>query len=921
MNRNRGLIGLGIAALTLACAAPAGAGPKSADGMWEMADAIPESQLRAEPWVRPNFFQGALLDHDVLNDVLGDAPMEFTERAWANPVMLELPMPDGTFQMFEVWESPIMHPDLAAQLPGVKTWAGQGVDDPTATLRLDMTPQGFHAQVLSAEWTVQIDPYSKGDTVFYASYDRAGLRDQVLDQWTCLGADRPHGQPVLQGRDQNVLMRSGTFLQTYRTAVAATGEYTVFHGGTQAAGQAAIVTAINRVTGVYERELAIRLTLVANNINIVYTDGATDPYTNNNGSTMLGQNQTNINAVIGSANYDIGHVFSTGGGGIAQLSVVCTASKARGVTGLPSPTGDIFYIDYVSHEMGHQFGALHSFNSNNAGCVPQRSAASAYEPGSGSTIMSYAGICGSDNLQNSSNDYFLHRSFDEILAFSTGGTGGCPANVANGNTVPTADAGANYTIPRQTPFMLTGAGSDANGDTITYCWEQRDLGAAQSASGGAFADLGSGPIIRSFLPNTSPTRIIPRVSNLLANTFVIGEALPNTNRTMNFRLTIRDNRAGGGGVNTDDMQVTCTTTSGPFQVTFPNAAGTQSGMIAVTWNVASTTAAPVSCANVMIELSTDGGNNWPTVLNASTANDGSEAVTLPPINTTTARIRVRAVGNIFFDISNANFTITPPAGVPGAFSLTSPANGATGVSLTPTLTWGTASGATSYEVTVDTDASFTPPFTYQNNTASTSQIVPGATLSNSTVYFWRVVASNGSGSTNGSPNPASFTTAPPPPPGAFSLTTPANGAINQSVTPTLGWNASSGATSYEVTVDTDAGFALPNIYQTSTAFTSAVVPPATLAEGTLYFWRVIASNVGGSTNGSPNPASFTTVPPICQGDADGDGDRDFADITSALANFGNNYSPVLNGAGDANHDGLVDFSDVTAVLANFGSPC
>ncbi|MBL8745051.1 MAG: hypothetical protein JNK58_01705 [Phycisphaerae bacterium] len=926
MKRAPACFTLGVGALTLVLASSSVlAGPRSEDGMWEIADEVPMSQLRAVPWVRPNYFVGVNFDAEVFEAVLADAPMEFTDRAWEAPVIMQLPMPDGTFQTFEVWESPVMHPDLAAQVPGVKTWAGQGIDDPTATLRMDITPMGFHSQVLSAGGSFYIDPFTKGDTTFYAVYERNDLRERGLDGWNCLGAERPSGLPMLQRRGATGVDRttSGTFLQTYRTAVAATGEYTAFFGGTAAAGQAGIVTAINRVTGVYEREIAVRLTLVANNINIVYTNAATDPYTNSNGVTMLTENQNNITAVIGSANYDIGHVFSTGGGGVASLGVVCVnSSKARGVTGLTSPQGDAFYIDYVAHEMGHQFGANHSFNGLNGSCAGgNRSAGSAYEPGSGSTIMAYAGICGVDDLQSNSNDYFIHKSIDDIVAFTTGATGGCPANVANGNTIPTVNAGPDYTIPANTPFMLVGTGGDADGDSITYCWEERDLGPAQGASGGIFVDNGSSPFIRSFLPTTDPVRIIPRVPNLLANTFIKGERLPVTNRNVNFRLTVRDNRAGGGGIATDDMVVTSTTSAGPFAVTAPNGGGTLSGSTTVTWNVTNTNIAPVNCANVMIELSTDGGNTWPTVLLASTPNDGSEMVTLPAITTSSARVRVRAVGNIFFDISNSNFSITPPAGAPGAFSLTSPANGATGVSLTPTLTWGSASSATSYEVTIDTDPSFTPPFVYQNNTASTSQLVPGATLSNSTLYYWRVIASNGSGSTNGSPNPASFTTAPPPAPGAFSLTSPANGATNQSVTPTLVWTAAPGASSYQVTIDTDAGFARPNTFQTVTGFTSVVVPAATLSEGTQYFWRVVASNAGGSTNGSPNPSTFTTVPPPCVGDADGDGDRDFSDITSVLANFGAVYLPSLIGAGDADHNGVVDFSDITSVLANFGSPC
>ena len=334
-------------------------------------------------------------------------------------LILSLPLSDGTFQDFSITSSTVMHPDLAAKYPQIKTYSGQGITDRSALAKLDVTPFGFHAMILSSGGTTYIDPFSLEDQDHYMVYHK---RDFMTNKdFTCFVSG--DGVTVeldrIMSQSPGVAKSVGSELKTYRLALAATGEYTAFFGGTVPNALAAMVTSVNRVTGVYEREFAIRMVLIANTDTLIYTNAATDPYTNSNGGTMLTQNQNNITALIGGLNYDIGHVYSTGGGGIAGLGVICNFSqKARGVTGSPSPVNDPFDIDYVAHEMGHQFGGNHTFNCEVGACAGNRSFSTAYEPGSGSTIMAYAGICGSNNLQPNSDDIFHTKSFDEITNYT-----------------------------------------------------------------------------------------------------------------------------------------------------------------------------------------------------------------------------------------------------------------------------------------------------------------------------------------------------------------------------------------------------------------------------------------------------------------------------------------------------------------------
>ncbi len=618
------------------------------------------------------------LDVVALRAHLAGAPVE---GAREQGIVVTLPMPDGRLERFRVALSPILAPELGARFPEIHTYKGWGIDDKTASARFDWTPAGFHGMVLSARGTVYIDPWAKDDTRHYVAYDKKDYGRPGAPAWRC-EAGATDLTAELRQRFGAPLPATpfGDTKRTYRLAVAADGEYTAFQGS-QAAALAAIVTTMNRVNAIYEREVAVHMDLVADELDIIFTNAGTDPYINSDsecGSTgcantaNLDANQTTLDSVIGAANYDVGHVFTTSKGGRADIGVVCVdAGKARGVSGLSTPVGDPFDVDYVAHDLGHQFGAHHTFNAFTPGSCTgggQRHAATAYEPGSGSTIMGFAGLCISENVQAHSDDYFHGASLDEIQAYlSTASVTLCATTAPTNDTPPTGvDAGPSHTIPIGTPFALTASATDPDGDPLTYAWEQMDLGTKSPPD----TDDGTRPILRSRPPTLSPTRLFPTLSSVLgppsvpddcATTTFGFECLPATTRTLTFRATVRDGRSG---TNSATTSLSVDSTSGPFVVTAPNTAVSWVGgsVHTVAWNPAGTDLAPVSCADVRISFSSDGGLTFPFVLAASTPNDGAEDVRLPQAATTQARIEVdaSACGNVFFDISRPAFTVTTP---------------------------------------------------------------------------------------------------------------------------------------------------------------------------------------------------------------------------------------------------------------------
>jgi hypothetical protein len=620
-------------------------------------------QTNGERRIIPNIYRTYTLNFEAMRQFLSTAPDEAdVNNGFSEGIPLSLPFPDGRIVRFRIWESSIMHPDLQAQFPQIRTYAGQGIDQPHMRIRFDQTHMGFHAMVFGTEnGAVFIDPYAYGDNDHYIIYYKKDFSKRDGSVFTC-EVEEPFA-PEIEIPGANTEQRAagcGTF-RVYDLALAATGEYCNFHGSNTTNNDksfaiAAMTTSMNRVNGVFEFEMGLRMSFVANNADIVYLNPATDPYTNGTPNTMINENQTNCDAVIGATNYDIGHVFGTNSGGLASLRSPCTANRARGVTGSGAPVGDPFDIDYVAHEMGHQYGGNHTQYNN---C--NRVGAAAMEPGSASTIMGYAGIC-SPNVQSNSDAYFHTKSLREMGAFIAGATGNsCPTKTTSGNSQPTLAALSDKSIPISTPFVLTGVGGDPNGDPITYCWEQVDSLVGSTQTQPPVSTNTSGPMFRSFDPDASPSRYFPRLSDLVNNNNYDWEELSSVARTLRFRCTVRDVRIGGACTTERNINLTTVATAGPFVVTIPNTNVSWPGNSnqTVTWDVANTTAAPVSCANVDISLSTDGGFTYTTLL-SNTPNDGSESVLLPVLTSTTARMMVKCSNNVFFDISNVNFTITTP---------------------------------------------------------------------------------------------------------------------------------------------------------------------------------------------------------------------------------------------------------------------
>ena len=858
------------------------------DPFWNKHNAQLNKVIETDKAVARQSFPKTFYLYDLDINAMRQTLFSISNKQTNNKVVITLPNLQGNLEQFELFEASNFDADLQSQFPAIRAYSGKGITDTYATLKLSISPQGIQTMIFRTDQDNEfIEPYSKDHSV-YAVFKSSRTKGSLA--WSCSTDDQKivtklkHDVPSF-----NTNKSSGTTLRTMRLAQSCNAEYANYFGATSSAQVGLVIAAYNatlsRCNGVYERDLALHLNLVASSTNIIYYDPSTDPY-----STTLSQWNTQLQKAISTtltgvgttlaannAAYDIGHMFgATGGGGNAGcIGCVCVnaitagtgSTKGRGITSPADgiPQGDNFDIDYVVHEIGHQLGGTHTFSNSNEGSGTNM------EVGSGVTIMGYAGITANDVAAHSIDKYHAVTiaQIQANLATKT-----CPisTNISSNNAAPTVNAGADYLIPKSTPFILTAVGVDANsGDALTYSWEQYDDGAGSTgAASSASPTKTVGPNFISWNDKVTPSRYFPKIESIVANSpttsqvlgdsGMLSEALSSVSRDLNFRVTVRDNVPYSasapikvGQTNFDDMKLTIESLAGPFVVTSPNTAeswtaGTNQN---VTWNVSGTTSYGINASFVDLFLSTDGGFTYPIQLANKVPNDGSETVMIPNNTGSNNKIMVKGNNNIFFDISNTAFSIVAPT---PTFAVTESSvqslQGCTLSSAIFSFKYSTLAGftGTTTFTTQGTPTNATVSFDSSSLSADGTVVLSIGNLSNVTGQYTILVNATSNGITKSVPFYLFIGLGNP------NLISPINNAVAQPTLLSLAWNADPNASSYDVQVATDNSFS--TIIRSGNVSTT-IYSVSGLAQGTDYYWRILPKSVA-CTATFGIPFKFTT---------------------------------------------------------------
>lgn len=877
----------------------------------------------------PLHYQSFQLDFEGMAAYLSRAPREFTLAARRNDFNISIPNAQGNLETFAVSQTRVMAASLEAQLPEIGTYSGVSLETPGKSVRITVTPGwGFQAMILLADKGVEyLEPLFAGQKQYYMVYNRLDLPyDARMEQLpkctpkqTSLGAAMEAFTPrvsagIPEPGSGERLLGEPVSLKIYRFACATTGDFSQDVGGTKDLVFQKLTALTNQLNGIFERDVALRLELIAQSYDVIFLDPATDPYSGSTVHDWLDQNLTVMgNFGITPDLYDIGHVFAkyfTGGAiGVAYLNSCCSESKAGGCSAWYGPTYGDPFIGIAAHEIGHQLSAGHTFNQ----CEDDSQYAyeSACEPGSGNSIMSYHGACGNNNVEGTKYLFYHACTMAQINQFvQVDGGATCGEWVSTANTAPEVSTQypALLTIPVNTPFELQGQAVDVDGDEMVYTWEEIDLGPSRPLG----EPSGNSPLFRYYPPAASTARAFPRIQTVVSNTTLRAEVLPSYNRDLKFVFVARDNM---NGVAWDTVTMRSTTSAGPFLVTYPNEANLSlkaGSYHTITWDVANTHKAPVNAPLVNIKLVRVNTSPSNTITELETLaenvpNIGFRCVLIPDLSGSDFRIRIEGANHVFYDLSNNNFSIEPPVNpafslcaaypqeivcLPEVFTHEISTAAVAGFSEAVTLSAiGLPNGgvATFEPNPVQAGANSTMTISFPGGSPQTTfsfQVRGTADTLSSEVSLGLTVIGN------------DFT--------GFAPQSPLNGASGVNPQPTLFWQGVPDADRYEVQLATNPSFSPEVLVATKVNITvDSFQSPLALEEGQVYYWRVRLSNECSQTPWS-EPQAFATAIRTCT-------TREANDLPKTISANG---TPTIESKITFNANTVISDLNVTSIQGN-----